>query len=79
MIWFYPSYTLQENNLNKSGVVLVFFFNNEADDAVKKGKTIFISIFAAKPLINHNIAYIRETWYDSWTLIFVWETTNPDL
>ena len=49
-------------------VIHVLFFINEADDAVKK---IFISHFIAEPLYSQSASYICETWYGSWTLIFV--------
>ena len=40
------------------GVILVFFFNNDEDDAVKVDKTIFTSHYAAEPLVSHSVSYI---------------------
>ena len=54
-------YFTKKKYLEYFGVILVFFFKKEADDAVKKDKTTFKSHFAAEPLIIESVPYIRET------------------
>ena len=85
--WFRQWYILQKKMFWTAWCNTCSFFKNEADDALKKDKTIFTNHFAAKPLNSRSVSYIRETWYGSWTLVFVtdgvilviWEITNPDL
>ena len=46
------SFPNTKNYFEQFGVILVLFFNNEADDAVKKDKTIFISNFTEEQLVS---------------------------